>query len=115
MRAGLNLNKHELEKGKIMGDPVDIAKVVRYTVDLITKLDQLNKKSDTEYKKTKADLEKAITNGTIPMLKLLRPKLQEEVDTMDDGMSKVEEAKVQIGEPKVVTEKDAPTTAGPKK
>jgi chromosome segregation ATPase len=97
MRAGLNLNKHELEKGKIMGDPVDIAKVVRYTADLITKLDQLNKKSDAEYKKTKADLEKAITNGTLPMLKLLRPKLQEEVDTMDDGMSKVEEAKVQIG------------------
>ena len=80
-----------------MGGNIDIAKVVRYTVDLITKLDSANKKSDTDFKKTKADLEKAIANGTIPMLKLLRPKLQQEVDDMDDAMSKVEEAKVQIG------------------
>src|SRR5436190_10659541 len=80
-----------------MGNTLDIPTVVRYTANLITKLDQQNKKSDTDFKKTKADLEKSITNGTIPMLKLLRPKLEQEVDDMDDGMSKVEEAKVQIG------------------
>ena len=80
-----------------MGTPVDIGAVVKYTATLITKLDQINKKSDADFKKTKADLEKAISTATIPMLKLLRPKLQQEVDDMDDGMSKVEEAKVQIG------------------
>src|SRR4051794_30133341 len=87
-----------------MGNTLDIPTVVRYTANLITKLDQQNKKSETDFKKsetdfkkTKADLEKSIANGTIPMLKLLRPKLEQEVDDMDDGMSKVEEAKVQIG------------------
>jgi small-conductance mechanosensitive channel len=80
-----------------MGNTLDIPTVVRYTANLIAKLDQQNKKSDTDFKKTKADLEKSIANGTIPMLKLLRPKLEQEVDDMDDGMSKVEEAKVQIG------------------
>ena len=80
-----------------MGDPnVDTAKTVKYTLDLVVKLDQANKKSDSDFKKTRADLEKAITNGTIPMLKLLRPKLQQEVDAMDDGVSKTEEAKTQI-------------------
>jgi chromosome segregation ATPase len=81
-----------------MGTPnVTAADTVKYALDLIIKLDKQNKKSDADYKKTKADLEKAITNGTIPMLKLLRPKLQQEVDEMNDAVSKAEDAKTQVG------------------
>src|SRR5215813_13125287 len=75
----------------------ETVKILQYTGDLIIKIDRQNNKSSTDFKKTKTDLEKAITNATIPMLKLLRPRLQQEVDEMDDCMSKIEEAKVQIG------------------
>jgi TolA-binding protein len=80
-----------------MGDTPDTKAILQYTIPLITKLAQQSKKCDAAYKATKADLEKAIKNATIPMLKLLRPKLKLVIDDLDDCVSKSEEAKTQIG------------------